>query len=99
VIISDLRASLFEPSERAQDGLGLPNLKYAPSSVAIRVVDRAIEIHGGMALTDDTPLAVFFAHLRAVRIADGPDEVHKRTIARQEQRRQPLRSDDAARSA
>jgi acyl-CoA dehydrogenase len=65
----------------------------------IRVVDRAIEIHGGMALTDDTPLAGFFAHSRAMRVGDAPDEVRKRTIARQELRRQQLRSDDAAGSA
>ena len=71
-------------------------IKVDAPSVAIRVVDRAIQIHGGMGLTDDTPLAGFFAHLRAMRIADGPDEVHKRTIARQELRKQRLGRDDVA---
>jgi acyl-CoA dehydrogenase len=65
-------------------------------NVALRVVDRAIQIHCGLGLTEDAPLAGFWAHLRAMRIADGPDEVHKRTIARQELRKQRLRRDGAA---
>ena len=70
-------------------------IKADAPTVALGVVDRAIQIHGGLGLTDDTPLAGFWAHLRAMRIADGPDEVHKRTIARQELRKQRLRRDGA----
>jgi acyl-CoA dehydrogenase len=70
-------------------------IKVDAPSVALGVVDRAIQIHGGLGLTEDAPLAGFWAHLRAMRIADGPDEVHKRTIARQELRKQRLRRDDA----
>jgi acyl-CoA dehydrogenase len=66
-------------------------IKVDAPSVALGVVDRAIQIHGGLGVTEDIPLAGFWAHLRAMRIADGPDEVHKRTIARQELRKQQLR--------
>jgi acyl-CoA dehydrogenase len=69
-------------------------IKVDAPSVALGVVDRAIQIHGGLGVTEDIPLAGFWAHLRAMRIADGPDEVHKRTIARQELRKQRLRRDD-----
>jgi len=48
------------------------------------VVDMAIQLHGGAGVTRDLPLAAFFAQARALRIADGPDEVHKGMIARLE---------------
>jgi acyl-CoA dehydrogenase len=52
--------------------------------VALRVVDRAIQVHGGGGVADDFHLASAFAHLRTLRLADGPDEVHKLSIARRE---------------
>ena len=45
------------------------------------------EVHGGAGVSDDFPLATMYAHLRTLRLADGPDEIHKRTIAREELRR------------
>jgi acyl-CoA dehydrogenase len=51
------------------------------------VIDRAIQVHGGGGVTEDFPLAMMYAHQRALRLADGPDEIHKRTIARHELRR------------
>jgi acyl-CoA dehydrogenase len=69
-------------------------IKVDAPNVALNVVDRAIQVHGGLGVTEDVPLAGFWAHLRAMRIADGPDEVHKRTIAREELRKQRLRRDD-----
>jgi acyl-CoA dehydrogenase len=62
-------------------------IKVAAPEVALRVVDRAIQVHGGGGVCDDYPLAMMYAHLRTLRLADGPDEVHKRTIARGELRR------------
>ena len=50
--------------------------------MALRIIDRAIQVHGGGGVTDDFPLAWAWAHLRTLRLADGPDEVHKRSIAR-----------------
>jgi acyl-CoA dehydrogenase len=62
-------------------------IKIAAPDVALRVVDRAIQVHGGAGVADDFPLAAMYAHLRTLRLADGPDEIHKRTIARHEIRR------------
>lgn len=62
-------------------------IKVDAPATALRVVDRAIQVHGAAGVSDDVPLAAFWAHLRTLRIADGPDEVHKRTIARQELRK------------
>ncbi|MGH3633438.1 acyl-CoA dehydrogenase family protein [Mycobacterium sp.] len=62
-------------------------IKVAAPKVALKVVDRAIQVHGGGGVTDDFPLAMAWAHLRTLRLADGPDEVHKRAIARRELRK------------
>ena len=52
--------------------------------MCIRDSDRAIQVHGGGGVTGDFPLAEMYAHARTLRIVDGPDEVHKMTIARKE---------------
>jgi acyl-CoA dehydrogenase len=62
-------------------------IKVAAPNVALKVIDRAIQVHGGAGVSDDFPLATMYAHLRTLRLADGPDEVHKRTIARHELRK------------
>jgi acyl-CoA dehydrogenase len=62
-------------------------IKVDAPTMALRIVDRAIQVWGAAGVTDDVPLAMFWAHLRALRIADGPDEVHRRTIAQQELRK------------
>ncbi len=62
-------------------------IKVAAPNVALKVIDRAIQVHGGAGVSDDFPLATMYAHLRTLRLADGPDEVHKRSIARRELRR------------
>jgi acyl-CoA dehydrogenase len=62
-------------------------IKVAAPQVALKVIDRAIQVHGGAGVCQDFPLASMYAHLRTLRLADGPDEVHKRTIARQELRK------------
>ncbi|MBV7703449.1 acyl-CoA dehydrogenase family protein [Nocardia nova] len=62
-------------------------IKVAAPNIALKIVDRAIQVHGGAGVTDDFPLAMAWAHLRTLRLADGPDEVHKRTLARQELRK------------
>jgi len=74
-------------------------IKIVAANMVMNVLDRAIQIHGSLGMTDDTPLAPMWRFSRMLRIADGPDEVHKRTIARQELRKQRLRGDDAARGA
>jgi acyl-CoA dehydrogenase len=62
-------------------------IKVAAPNVALKIIDRAIQVHGGGGVSDDFPLAWMYAHIRTLRLADGPDEVHKLTIARQELRR------------
>ena len=57
-------------------------IKYYVANVMQRVLDRALQAHGGLGLTDATPLAYWYAHERAARIYDGPDEVHKSMVAK-----------------
>ena len=59
-------------------------IKVAAPNVALKVLDRAIQVHGGGGVSDDFGLARAYAHLRTLRLADGPDEVHKLSIARRE---------------
>ena len=59
-------------------------IKVAAPNVALKVLDRAIQVHGGGGVSDDFHLASAYAHLRTLRLADGPDEVHKLSIARRE---------------
>jgi acyl-CoA dehydrogenase len=58
-------------------------IKFFVAGVLQRVIDRAIQTHGALGLTDDTPLASMARHERAARIYDGPDEVHKSVLARE----------------
>ncbi len=59
-------------------------IKVVAPRVALEVIDRAIQVHGGAGVGDDTPLAAMWAGARTLRIADGPDEVHIRSVARSE---------------
>ncbi len=62
----------------------IAGIKVAIPNMALRVIDRAIQVHGAAGVTQFYPLAQMYAHQRTLRIADGPDEVHKMTIARRE---------------
>jgi acyl-CoA dehydrogenase len=62
-------------------------IKVAAPNLALKIIDRAMQVHGGGGMSDDFPLAAMYAHIRTLRFADGPDEVHKMSIARQEFRR------------
>lgn len=59
-------------------------IKVVAPRVASSVLDRAIQVHGGLGVTDDLLLARMWASARTLRIAEGPDEVHVRTVARHE---------------
>ncbi|KMS82403.1 acyl-CoA dehydrogenase, partial [Streptomyces regensis] len=63
--------------------------KIAVPRAAPRVIDRAIQVHGGAGVTDVTPLAAMYGWHRAMRLFDGPDEVHLRSVAKNELRRTP----------
>jgi acyl-CoA dehydrogenase len=62
----------------------ISGIKVAVPRMAIDVIDKAIQVHGAAGVTQFTPLAAMYASMRTLRIADGPDEVHKMTIARRE---------------
>jgi len=62
----------------------IAQIKVAVPSMVVRVIDKAIQIHGGAGVSQDTPLARLFTSTRFLRIGDGPDEVHRRAIAREE---------------
>ena len=64
--------------------------KVAVPRAALAVMDRAIQVHGGAGVSDDTPLAAMYSWHRAMRLFDGPDEVHLRSLARSELRRTPV---------
>jgi alkylation response protein AidB-like acyl-CoA dehydrogenase len=57
-------------------------IKFVVANTMNRVVDRALQVHGGLGMTDDTILAFFYRHERAARIYDGADEVHKTNLAK-----------------
>src|SRR5256714_9427202 len=61
--------------------------KVVAANVVMDVVDRAIQVHGALGVSDDTPLAVMWRSLRMLRLPDGPDEVHKMVIAMREMNR------------
>jgi len=64
-------------------------IKVVAPNMALRVLERAIQVHGGMGVSSDTWLAAAWAHIRALRLADGPDEVHLETVARLELKKHP----------
>lgn len=69
-----------EGTYAARDEISL--IKFYVAGVLQRVLDRAIQTHGALGMTDELPLAYWYRHERAARIYDGPDEVHKRSVAR-----------------
>jgi len=70
----------------------ISQIKVVAPQVAQDVIDQAIQIHGGAGLSDDFPLASLFAYARVLRIADGPDEVHRGLIAKMELKKQGLKA-------
>jgi acyl-CoA dehydrogenase len=66
----------------------IAEIKVVAPKMALKVIDRAIQAHGGMGVCDDTWLAAAYAHIRTLRLADGPDEVHREVIARLELRKE-----------
>ena len=79
----------------AQKGLvtalsDIAQMKVVVPNMALNVIDRAIQMHGGTGVSEDTPLAKMWAAHRAMRLSDGPDEVHRELISRQEIGKFPL---------
>jgi acyl-CoA dehydrogenase len=62
----------------------ISQIKVAVPNIALEIIDQAIQMHGGAGVSDDVPLAELYAAIRTLRIADGPDEVHRALIAKLE---------------
>lgn len=66
----------------------ISQIKVAVPAVAQQAADAAIQIHGGAGVSDDVPLTALYAYARVLRLADGPDEVHRGVVAKLEMKRQ-----------
>jgi alkylation response protein AidB-like acyl-CoA dehydrogenase len=75
-------AAKIDASGAAAARIEISTIKFFVANVLQRVLDRAIQVHGGLGVTDDTLLAFWWRHERAARIYDGADEVHKDVVAR-----------------
>ncbi|WP_422049426.1 acyl-CoA dehydrogenase family protein [Shimia sp.] len=64
----------------------ISQIKVVAPNVALKVIDEAVQMHGGTGISQDTPLAQAWTHVRTLRLADGPDAVHRRQVARKELR-------------
>jgi len=60
----------------------ISTIKFFVADVLMKVLDRAIQVHGALGITDDTLLSFWYRHERGARIYDGPDEVHKSSLAK-----------------
>jgi len=85
--IAEARIDIMDKVGNKAAQLEIAMIKVAAPRVALRVIDDAIQAHGGMGVTSDAGLAKSYAHIRTLRLADGPDEVHCRAIARLEMRK------------
>jgi acyl-CoA dehydrogenase len=80
LMVLDTAHKMDEQGQYAsREAVGL--IKFYVAGVLQRVLDRALQTHGALGMTDETPIAYWFRHERAARIYDGPDEVHKRSVA------------------
>jgi acyl-CoA dehydrogenase len=82
-----------EGKRRARQAISM--IKVVAANVVMDVLDRAIQVHGSLGMSDDTPLAGMWRFSRMLRVADGPDEVHKMVIARRELNRAAKRAEAA----
>jgi acyl-CoA dehydrogenase len=84
--IQACRLMTFQAAQRIDDGdearVEVSLIKFFAARVLNEVIDRALQVHGGLGMTEDTPLAGMWRQARAARIYDGADEVHKMVVAR-----------------
>jgi alkylation response protein AidB-like acyl-CoA dehydrogenase len=80
MVLSTAKKIDREGSHAARDEISL--IKFFAANVLQKVLDRAIQVHGGLGVTDDTLLAFWYRQERAARIYDGPDEAHKTSVAK-----------------
>jgi acyl-CoA dehydrogenase len=83
-----------EGKRRARQSIS--QIKVVAANMVMDVLDRAIQLHGSLGMSDDTPLAGMWRFSRMLKVADGPDEVHKMVIARRELNRRAKATGDGA---
>jgi acyl-CoA dehydrogenase len=83
-----------EGKRRARQAIS--QIKVVAANMVMNVLDRAIQLHGSLGMSDDTPLAGMWRFSRMLKVADGPDEVHKMVIARRELNRRAKATEDGA---
>jgi acyl-CoA dehydrogenase len=81
-----------EGKRRARQAIS--QIKVVAANMVMDVLDRAIQVHGSLGMSDDTPLAAMWRFSRMLKVADGPDEVHKMVIARRELNRAAKRAEE-----
>ncbi|KAK4686954.1 acyl-CoA dehydrogenase, partial [Tremellales sp. Uapishka_1] len=85
LVLAAARQIDLHGAKKAMKDIGIA--KFTVPTMALRVVDRAMQVYGAEGVSADTPLAYYYASLRTLRYADGPDEVHVQQIGRQELKR------------
>lgn len=79
-------AWMMDTGSRREAAPWISQIKVVAPKVALKVTDEAMQMHGGQGISQDLPLAHMWTHLRTLRLADGPDAVHRRQVARKELR-------------
>ncbi len=79
-------AWMMDTTSRREAAPWISQIKVVAPKVALKVTDEAMQMHGGQGISQDLPLAHMWTHLRTLRLADGPDAVHRRQVARKELR-------------
>lgn len=79
-------ASLMDTGDHRAAAPYISMIKVSAPQVALKVIDEAMQMHGGVGISQDTPLASMFIQMRTLRFADGPDAVHRMQVARKELR-------------
>ena len=80
-------AYMMDTSSAREAAPWISQIKVVAPRIALEITDEAVQMHGAMGITQDTPLAHMWTHLRTLRLADGPDAVHRRQVARAELKR------------
>jgi acyl-CoA dehydrogenase len=80
-------AHMMDTLPPREAAIWISQIKVAAPRVALEITDEAVQMHGAMGITQDTPLARMWTGLRTLRLVDGPDAVHRRQVARAELRR------------
>jgi acyl-CoA dehydrogenase len=79
-------AWMMDNTDAKEARVWISMIKTAVPNISIRIVDQAIQMYGALGVSQDTPLAAMYMHQRTLRLADGPDEVHRMVVGRNELR-------------